>query len=81
VAAICGATAGLAHAGLLDEREPPRARPSTTLQRPAIAGAAERSATAVAAHSWIMRVPGCASCHASIAASHSSPPRAVSEAG
>ena len=36
---------------------------------------------AVAAHAWIMRVPGCASCHASIAVSHSSPPRAVSEAG
>ena len=33
------------------------------------------------AQPWIMRLPGCASCHASIAASHSSPPRAVSEAG
>ena len=35
----------------------------------------------VPAHPWIMRVPGCASCHASIAASHSSPLREVSEAG
>jgi hypothetical protein len=35
----------------------------------------------LAAQPCIMRVPGCASCHASIAVSHSSPPRAVSEAG
>ena len=54
-----------------------------TSRGPPIEGttATSRSATAVAAHSWIMRLSGCDSCHASIAASHSSPLREVSEAG
>ena len=82
VAATCGGTADSPAPGCLTSGTT-RARPSTTLRPPAIEGATatSRSATAVAAHPWIMRVPGCASCHASIAASHSSPPRAVSEAG
>ena len=54
-----------------------------TSRGPPIEGttATSRSATAAAAHSWIMRLSGCDSCHASIAASHSSPLREVSEAG
>ena len=50
-----------------------RCEPPTTCSNPVSPG--------MPAQPWIMRLPGCVSCHASIAASHSSPPRAVSEAG